>query len=95
MDKTIYLNQLYDFYSELLTEKQKDYFERYYFDNLSLSEIAGEFEVSRNAISKQLDIIENKLNDFETKLQLLKKKGLVLDLVKNNNLLYDKINDIL
>ncbi len=95
MNKTIYLNQLYDFYAELLTEKQKDYFERYYFDNLSLSEIAEEFDVSRNAISKQLDIIENKLEDFEKKLQLLDKKKKVMELVKNNNLLYTEINDIL
>ncbi len=95
MDKTIYLNQLYDFYQDLLTDKQRNYFERYYFDNLSLSEIAEEYGVSRNAVSKQLDIIEKKLSDYEGKLNLSLKKSKVLELVSNDELLYNKINDIL
>lgn len=37
MDKEIYLTGLYDYYSELLTDKQKLYFEDYYFNNLSPS----------------------------------------------------------
>ena len=40
MDKTIYLINLYDYYEGLLTEKQKEYFKDYYFDNLSLSEMS-------------------------------------------------------
>ena len=34
MDKNIYLINLYDIYGSLLTEKQQNYFEEYYFDNL-------------------------------------------------------------
>ena len=44
MDKNIYLINLYDIYSSLLTEKQQNYFEEYYFDNLSLKEQASYFE---------------------------------------------------
>ena len=45
---------LYDLDSNLLTEKQKNYFEDYYFMDLSLAEIAENNNVSRNAIHKRL-----------------------------------------
>ena len=38
MDRRIYLNNLYDYYKGLFTEKQQEYFEEYYYNNLSLSE---------------------------------------------------------
>jgi len=40
IDNTIFLGILYDYYGELLTDKQKDFFESYYFENLTLQEIA-------------------------------------------------------
>lgn len=70
MDKEIYLSSLYDYYNSLLTEKQKEYFEDYYFNNLSLQEIADNNDISRNAIHKQLKETENKLLDYEDKLKL-------------------------
>jgi len=54
MEETIHLNNLYDYYKELLTEKQKQYFEDYYQNNLTLSEIAENNNISRNAVHKQL-----------------------------------------
>ena len=33
MDEVVYLNDLFDIYGELLTDKQQDYFRDYYFDN--------------------------------------------------------------
>ena len=50
MEKREYLIILYDFYSELLSDKQKEHFEDYYFNNLSLGEISENENVSRNAI---------------------------------------------
>jgi Uncharacterized protein conserved in bacteria len=50
MKERIYLNNLYDIYGELLDSKKKEYFEMYYFDNLSLQEISDNLGVSRNAI---------------------------------------------
>ena len=47
---------LFDYYEKLLTDSQKNYFMEYYFDNLSLSEIADNFSVSRNAVSKDLKL---------------------------------------
>lgn len=73
MDNQIRMNQLYDYYSELLTDKQKIYFEDYYFDNLTITEMSENHNVSRNAIHKQLKEIELKLNNYEEKLNLFSK----------------------
>ena len=73
MDKTIYYNELYDYYGCLLTDKQRDYYEDYYFNNLSLSEIAENSEVSRNAVHNQLKIVIEKLEFYENNLKLYAK----------------------
>ena len=49
-----YVIVLYDYYGELFNDKQKEYFEYYYFDNLSLQEISENLNISRNAIHKSL-----------------------------------------
>jgi len=74
VEDIIYYNNLYDFYGNLLTDKQREYFEDYYFNNLSLAEMAENYEVSRNAISKQLHIVTDKLVEYESKLKLYKKR---------------------
>ena len=74
MEDVIYFNELYDLYGTLLTDKQREYFEDYYFNNLSFSEMAENYDVSRNAIFKQLHIATDKLEEYEEKLQILKKK---------------------
>ena len=83
MDKLIYLNNLYDYYQSLLTEKQRIYFEEYYFNNLSLGEIAENYNVSRNAVFNQLKIIEKKLEEYERDLQLYQKKNKIMSIVEN------------
>ena len=74
---------LYDYYSELLTEKQKLYFEDYYFYNLSLQEIADNNKISRNAVHKSLKDIVNKLNYYEDKLKLYEKGKEINKLIEN------------
>lgn len=83
MDNRIYLINIYDYYSELLTEKQREYFEYYYFDNLSLSEISENLKVSRNAIYKQIKETSNKLEDFEEKLNLYQKSKQIKEIIKD------------
>ena len=83
MDKTLYLINLYDYYEELLTEKQREYFKDYYFDNLSLSEISENKKISRNAIHKVLKETENKLNHYEEILKLYKKSLKIKEIIKN------------
>lgn len=83
MDKRIYLNNLYDYYKKLFTDKQREYFEDYYYSNLSLSEIAENNNISRNAVHNQLKIVEEKLLEYEEKLGLLKKKEQIIELILN------------
>jgi len=72
---------LYDYYSELFSDKQKEYFEDYYFSNLSLGEIAENTGLSRNAIHKNIKTVEEKLAFYEEKLELYKKKKLLEELI--------------
>ena len=71
MDKQDKLILLFDYYGDLLSESQKNYFESYYFDNLSLSEIGENYNVSRNAVSKDLKLASEKLNNYEDKLKII------------------------
>lgn len=84
MNKRIYLNDLYDYYGELFTEKQKEYFENYYYDNLSLQEIAENNNISRNAVHNQLKTVEEKLYELEKVLKLYEKKKRIIELVEND-----------
>ena len=73
MENRDYLIILYDYHGELLSEDNKRYFEDYYFDNLSLAEIAENNGVSRNNVHKHIKSSEEKLLFFEEKLKLYKK----------------------
>lgn len=97
MDRKLYLNILYDCYKELFTDKQQQYFEQYYWDDLSLGEIADNSGVSRNAIHNQLKIMEEKLLELEEKLKLNNKKEEIIKLLdgKVDNELIENIKGIL
>ena len=95
MDKQDKLILLFDYYGDLLSESQKNYFESYYFDNLSLAEVSENNNVSRNAVSKDLKLTIEKLNSYEEKLGLMKKdKSLrkLVDKISDTNLKEEIIN---
>lgn len=71
MDEILHLTLLFDFYGELLTEKQKQVFSLHYQDDLSLSEIGEELSISRQAVRDQLKRTEKILLDYEQKLGLV------------------------
>lgn len=86
LEKSFYLIKLYDLYQNLLTSKQKDYFESYYFDDYSISEISENYNISRNAVHDQLKRTVNKLYDFEKNLELYhkqKERQKIIDKVKS------------
>ena len=83
MEERDYYIILYDLYSSLFSVKQKEYFEDYYFNNLSLSEISVNVGVSRNAIHKSIKSIEKKLLFYEDNLKLYKKNLEVNNIIKN------------
>ena len=96
MDERIYLIDLYDIYGELLDDKKKEYFESYYFDNLSLGEISENLGISRNAVHKQLKVVEDKLRFYEEKLELYdKRKELEVIISKiDDNSLKEKLENL-
>ena len=65
--------RLYVLYQNLLTEKQRLYFEDYYFSDLSISEIALNYNISRNGVHDQIKRTVNELNELEEKLKLNEK----------------------
>lgn len=77
------LTILYDYYGELLTEKQRLYFEDYYFNNLSLQEIAENNQISRNAVHKSLKDITCKLKYYEEILKLYEKGRQIEKLIQD------------
>lgn len=97
LQKTVEISVLYDFYNQLLTEKQRDIVDLYYNQDLSLGEIAEEFNISRQAVYDMLKRTEKLLYQYEEKIgfvNLLKIKNekileildKVIDLEKNLDL---------
>lgn len=62
--------KLYDIYKNLLTDKQKEYFEYYYFEDLSLNEIGENLSVTKSLVGKTINTIIDKLNEYDEKLGL-------------------------
>ena len=87
MEDREYLIILYDYYGELLNDSQRKYFEEYYFENLSLSEISENDDKSRNAIHKSIKSSSSKLYEYEDKLGLYAKR-------KKLDTIIDKIDDV-
>ena len=75
---------LYDFYGQLLSKRQQEVMALYHEENLSLSEIAEEFGISRQAVHDTLKKAEQALNEYEAKLglmaRLMKSKDAVADI---------------
>ncbi len=64
---------LFDFYGQLLTERKRSVMELYHEENLSLSEIAERFGISRAAVHDSLKSAEKQLLNYEEKLGLVEK----------------------
>lgn len=86
-DKREELIRLYDIYNSLLTDKQRLYFEEYYYNDLSLKEISENYDISRNAVFDQLNKTENLLYYYEEKLQLHQKYAKLLEVSKDEKII--------
>lgn len=73
MDKFARMALLYDFYSPLLTVKQRDVLDLYYQKDYSLVEIAEASAISRQAVYDLLKRTEHILVDYENKLNLVER----------------------
>lgn len=73
MEERLRQSLLYDFYGELLTEHQKSVFSAAIFDDMSYSELAEEFDCSRQAAFDLIRRINKKLEGYEERLGLLER----------------------
>lgn len=73
MEKFVVITYLFDFYQELLTDKQRDLLKGYYFEDFSLGELSEQYQISRQSIFDTIKKTEQKLLDYENKLHLFSK----------------------
>ena len=74
LDKFVEIANLFEIYSSLLSEKQKEYLEDHFENDLSLSEIAKNNNVSRQAIYDNIKRGIALLYDYEDKLKFYQTK---------------------
>ncbi len=80
---------LYDFYGELLTEHQKEIYEQFVLEDLSLSEIAESEGISRQGVHDLVKRCQKALEDYEDKLHLVKRFLSVKEKVQEINQVID------
>ena len=73
MNKKVEISMLCDIYGKLLTEKQFEFINDYYNNDLSLSEIAENNQITRQAVRDIIKKGERKLFEYEEKLLFMKK----------------------
>lgn len=75
--------RLFDFYGSLLTDKQQQIFSLYYYDDLSLGEIAQELGISRQAVYDIIKRTEKLIKNYEQRLKLWEKHQSTEEAIKN------------
>ncbi len=109
LQETIELSILFDFYGDLLNDKNKAVFVEYIFNDLSLGEIAENKDITRQGIHDNIKRTSKKLREYEDSLHLVKKfktieksvnsiKDLIEELEEKEQLserdIYRKIHDL-
>nr|WP_271716104.1 sigma factor-like helix-turn-helix DNA-binding protein [Anaeromicropila herbilytica] len=93
IDKIVELSLLYDFYGELLKEHNKQIFEDYILNDLTLSEIADEQGISRQGVHDIVKRCSKQLSVYEEKLRLMDKFILTKQKVNQINELANKVKE--
>lgn len=97
MKDLVYYNELFEIYGDLLTDNERNNFKDYYFEDLSLSEIAENKNVSRAAIQKTIKNVVDKLEYYERILKINQKNEILRESLKEQdiNKIKDDINHVL
>ena len=78
---TFHMSMLFDFYGELLTDKQKELFDLYYNEDMSLTEISEIVGITRQGVRDAVMRAEMSLRDIEDKVGLVKRYSRLSDKV--------------
>ena len=97
MEKKVEVSILCQIYGKLLTKKQFDCIDDYYNNDLSLSEIAENNDITRQAVRDVIKKGENKLFEFEEKLGIMKKMQKqdkqIQEIIEELNKISDNLSD--
>ena len=83
---------LFDFYGNMLTDKQRELFDLYYSEDMSLAEISENTGITRQAVRDTIVRVEKILGDTESKLGLAGKYGFLQPQLEK---ISDNLNEIL
>ena len=72
-NQTYRMTMLYDFYGELLTERQQEFYDLYYNEDLSLAEIAENYGITRQGVRDIIVRAEATLQEVEDKTGLIRR----------------------
>jgi hypothetical protein len=72
-NQTYRMTMLFDFYGDVLTERQKEFYDLYYNEDLSLAEIAENYNITRQGVRDVIVRAEAILTDLEDKTGLIKR----------------------
>lgn len=85
LERTLLMNQLFAYYGNLLTEKQKEMLSLYYEEDYSLAEIAEHYQISRQGVFDNIKRAEQALENYESQLHLLHLRNRRLELYQQLN----------
>lgn len=77
--EVVRLSYLYDFYGPLLKDRHREIFEQYVLNDLSLSEIAEKYDITRQGVYDIVKRASRKLEDYEEKLKLFERFQMAKD----------------
>ena len=80
------LINLYDTYEVLLTSREQEIFKYYYYEDLSLSEISENLNITRTGVFNTLKKVEEKLLQYENNLKLLNIKNTIKGLLEEQDI---------
>lgn len=86
LDEREHNSLLIDYYGDLLTKHQKDILQEYYNEDLSMNEIAENYQISKSAVQDLIKRSLVQMNNYEKILKLIQKD-------EKLNYIIDKMNN--
>lgn len=86
MEEFIYYGLLFDIYKKLLNNKSQEFFRLYYEENLTMQEIADNFNVSKSYVGSVIKKTEKKLDELAASLKIYEHRHFLADLTKLNDI---------
>lgn len=81
---------LYDFYGELLTERQKNIYHMYFCEDMSLAEIGDRYDISRQAVNFSLKQAQKNFDTMEDALKLVERHICSLESISKLRLILER-----